>query len=327
MSKWEKILVPLDKNKRFWSICVGISACILIIATAVNTWNDSSKEIILLSYICDIIIALATAILGTFALNIIYNLAECHKITEISKVSYEDLLPDLLTSLEKFNGRFRKDESILVKLDKYNETIKKDFYKVILEYQYTTNLLGLENLKFVFYRDFSNINKYIGGLNSEHIICDFMWGVDESGFSPNKIKNNDYNISELIIGENTISNISQYRTISKKGDCTIISYNIPISELNNINKKKTIQLSYRVTVPLVKEDLLVITHEMPTQNAKITFDYSNIKNEIDVYGMPITGTIAPISPNEDEDNKITYIISGWILPKQGYIFGWWKKWF
>lgn len=326
MNKWEKVLTPLDKNKRFWGICVCISVCILIVATAINTWNDNSEEIILLNYICDIIIALSTAILGTFALNIIYNLAEYHKIKEISKVSYEDLLPDLLTSLEQFNGRFRKDESILVKLSKYNEFAKRNFYKIILEYQYTTNLSNLENLKFVFYRECNNnVNKFTGGLNSDHILYDFMWGVDESGFSPNIIKNKDYNISQLVVGENTISNINEYRTISKNGEYTIISYNIPISDLNNINKEKSIQLSYCVTLPLTREDLLLITHEMPTRNAKITFDFTEVKSEVDVYGIPITGTISPIAPNEDEDNRITYIISGWILPKQGYIFSWWNK--
>ena len=42
------------------------------------------------------------------------------------------------------------------------------------------------------------------------------------------------------------------------------------------------------------------------------------------YRIPITGTISPVVPADMEEGIIQYVISGWILPKQGYIFGWWK---
>ena len=87
----------------------------------------------------------------------------------------------------------------------------------------------------------------------------------------------------------------------------------------------SVQLSYRVTLPLEKEDVLLITHELPTEKAKIVFDYTEVREEISVYGIPVTGTIEPLEPEKDNDSKIKYVISGWILPKQGYVFGWWKK--
>lgn len=332
MNKWVDILKPVDKNKKFWAKCVFISAVILVAAVGINTWNtqDSSKVINELKYICDIVIALTTTVLATFLLNIIYNLAESRKINAIATVSYEGLLPDLLKSLEKFKGRYRKNESVLVELHKYDDVGKKDFYKVVFEYQYATNLKNLKELQFKFYRIYDgNINDFSGGLNEQYLTCDFIWGVDESGFQPNIINDADYTISQLIIGNNQISDLTQYRKLStfdaKSIKNRIVSYNIPLSKLQNINKNELVQLSYRVTLPLEKEDVLLITHELPTEKAKIVFDYTEVREEISVYGIPVTGTIEPLEPEKDNDSKIKYVISGWILPKQGYVFGWWKK--
>lgn len=332
MNNWVDILKPVDKNKKFWAKCVIFSAIILAVAVGINTWNtrDNSKAFNALKYICDIIIALTTTVLATFLLNIIYNLSESHKLNAISTVSYEGLLPDLLKSLEKFKGRYRKNESVLVELHKYDDIGKEDFYKVVFEYQYATIFKDLKELQFKFYRIFDgNINDFSGGLNEQYMICDFIWGVDESGFKPKIISDDDYTISQLIVGNNQISDLTKYRNLTtfnlKKKKNSIISYNIPFDNLQNVNKNELVQLSYRVTLPLEKEDILLITHELPTEKAKIVFDYAEVREEISVYGIPVTGTIEPLEPEEDDDSKIKYVISGWILPKQGYVFGWWKK--
>lgn len=129
MNKWKQIVEPIDKNKKFWTICVVIAAVILMIAIMGDTWNVQGGKVknINLTYICDIVIALSTTVLGTFLLNIIYNLAESHKISAISKVSYENLLPDILNALEKFNGRYRKNESVTIELHKYDQEKNKNF--------------------------------------------------------------------------------------------------------------------------------------------------------------------------------------------------------
>lgn len=334
MNKWEKVLEPIDKNKKFWIKCVIAAGLVLVIAVIVDTWNVQGEEIkyVNLTYICDIIIALSTAVLGTFLLNIIYNLSESHKISAISKVSYENLLPDLLNSLEKFNGRYRKDESITVELHKYdsNSNKNKDFYKIILEYQYTTIISNLKELEFKFCRIYNgSVKEFTGGLNDDYMKCDFIWGVDEREFEAGVIGDDDYWVSQLIIGDNQIYNIDQYRKVITPSDTSttnrIIVYSIPVVSLKNIDIAKPIQLSYCISLPLEKEDILLLTHELPTEKAKVIFDYTEVKDEIVVYGMPVTGTISPFELEEGADTKIKYVISGWILPKQGYIFGWWKK--
>lgn len=332
MNKWVNILKPVDKNKKFWITCVVIATIILTVTVGIDTWNAQNSDTVIteLKYICDIVIALTTTVLATFLLNIIYNLAESHKINAISAVAYEGLLPDLLKSLEKFRGRYRKNESVLVELHKYSNVEKKDFYKVVFEYQYATNLKGLKELQFKFYRIHDgNINDFSGGLNDQYLTCDFIWGVDESAFRPNVINDDDYTISQLIVGNNQISDLTNYRNLTvfygKNKKNSVISYNIPINKLQNIDKNELVQLSYRVVLPLEKEDVLLITHELPTEKAKIVFDYTEVREEISVYGIPVTGTIEPLEPEKDDDSKIKYVISKWILPKQGYVFGWWKK--
>ena len=330
-NKWEKVLKPIDKNKKFWFICVVISTIVLLAAVIGDTWNSQGGDIrwIWLSYVCDTVNALSTAVLGTFLLNIIYSYSEANKINEISKVSYETLLPDLLQALERFKGRYRKNESIIITLHKYPEEKKKDFFKLILEYQYLTNILDLRQLKFSFYRiKDHNITDFTGGLKDDHIVCDFIWGVDERGFEKDVISDDDYSVSQLIIGENQVD-IEKYRNIvhldNLQSNDNIITYNVPVKDLRNVNTNLPIQLSYRVVLPLQKEDFLLVTHELPTENAKISFNYAQVDDEVTIYGMPITGTIEPLEPSEDDNCNITYVISGWVLPKQGYVFGWWKK--
>lgn len=332
MNKWEKIVKPIDKNKRFWAKCVSIAAIILIITVILDTWNIQGEKIkcVSLTYICDIVIALSTTVLGTFLLNIIYNLTESHKIAAISEVSYENLLPNLLSGLEQFHGRFRKDEAISVELHKYDHEKKKNFYKIKIEYQYTTIVSDLKQLEFKFCRNYDrSVKEFTGGLNDDYIKCDFIWGVDEREFESGVIEDSDYCISQLIIGNNQIDNIEFYKRViisdsTSKKNRTIV-YAVPISSLKNIDPHKPIQLSYCVSFPLEKQDIILLTHEIPTEKAKVVFDYAAIKDEVSVYAMPITGTIAPFEVEEEENSKIKYIISGWILPKQGYVFGWWKK--
>lgn len=332
MNKWKQIVEPIDKNKKFWTICVVIAAVILMIAIMGDTWNVQGGKVknINLTYICDIVIALSTTVLGTFLLNIIYNLAESHKISAISKVSYENLLPDILNALEKFNGRYRKNESVTIELHKYDQEKNKNFYKIKMEYQYTTIISDLKELEFKFcrIRD-GSVKEFTGGISDDYIKCDFVWGVDERNFEKGVIEDDDYCVSELIIGDNQIDNIESYRKIITSNSTSmnnkIISYTVPITDLNEIDANKPIQLSYCISLPLEKEDVLILTHELPTEQAKVIFDYGEVKEEVSVYGMAITGTIAPFEVEEEEESKIKYIISGWILPKQGYVFGWWRK--
>lgn len=332
MNKWKKIIEPIDKNKEFWAICVVIAAIVLVLAVIGDTWNmQGGKDInVLLTYVCDIVIALSTTVLGTFLLNIIYNLAESHKISAISKVSYENLLPDILNALEKFNGRYRKNESVTIELHKYDQEKKKNFYRIKMEYQYTTVISDLKELEFEFCRIYDgSVKEFTGGINDNYIKCDFIWGVDERNFERGVIEDNDYGVSQLIIGDNQIDSIESYRKVITSNSILmnnrIITYSIPIANLKNIDARKPIQLSYCISLPLEKEDVLLLTHELPTEKAKVIFNYAEVKEEVSVYGMPITGTIAPFEVEEEEDSKIKYVISGWILPKQGYVFGWWRK--
>lgn len=74
------------------------------------------------------------------------------------------------------------------------------------------------------------------------------------------------------------------------------------------------------------ESILSITHELPTKGAEIRFDYSGIGDDIDVYCMPITGsTSTPRITYSNRPHLLVYKYAGWLMPKNGYVFAWWKK--
>lgn len=323
MDKWKRILTPIDKNKHFWGICVFIASFLLIISVIINTFNNlSTTTNLYISYTCDIVITLSTTVLGTFLLNIIYNISEMRKINAISTVSYGDLLPDLLGALEKFNGRYRKEENIYVTISPYTDVTKNAFYKITIRYQYQTNIDCIQHLVFQFNRRRNNVNDYTGGIHDDYIMNEFVWGIDESSFPNDVISENDYKVSQVIIGNHNISNIQDCRKVSDTNNQ--IKYSIELSSIIGLNKTDPVSLNYQVEFPLEINDLLLVTHEFPTQNCSLTLNYSAIKDTAVIYGMPITGTISPVVPADMEEGIIQYVISGWILPKQGYIFGWWK---
>lgn len=330
MDNWKNKLTPLDKNKKFWGWCVAISVVLLVIIIAIDTWNDGcSPSIGWLNYVCNISESLVTAVLGVFLLNIVYNLSEIHTITKISEVSYGDMLPLILSSLEKYDGRYRKDENIHVKISKYHDKKKDNYFRITLQYQYLTNVSHLSEFKFLFIRTKSNVNDVTTGIRDNYVNCDFLWGNDETAFPDSNIQDGDYCLRNLIIAGTPIVNLQSYKIVQNSLDDSRveISYNIPINLVSTISSASEVQLTYRVEFPLCKEDILLITHEFPTQNAQIIFDDSEVADQITVYSMPITGISEAVSPNcsSPELHDISYSISGWIMPKQSYFFGWWKK--
>ena len=328
---FKELLQPIDGNKKYWRrwVCWSLFLLIVVVGLKHAVFETSIWEIIF-----SIFIPLLTVVLGACLLNIIYNKAEGKKIQAISDVSYDDLLPNLLDSLSAIGGKYRKDEIIHIKIEKYppHVTMKNDLYKLEIDYQYKTMFKNqsYDYIEFMFKRLFNqqNINEFTGGKNRALLKYDFYWGMDESGFPQNSVTDADYVLSQLMIDNTAIPNADLNRHVEtgNSKDYQTINYYVPLENLDAFDRSKEYALSYTITMPIEKESIILITHELPTCGGEVTFDYATLENEISVYGLPMTGLERPTSPyNSAGVPKIKYRYTNWILPKQGYVFSWWEK--
>jgi len=329
LDKCREALKPMDKDSKLWYWWVGISF-ILVVITVVLKVNEVFYEHLASTY--DITITVLVAVLTAFLLNVIHKRDETKKIKDISNVSkvYEDLLPNFLYDLGRLDGKYRKDERIDIKIRKYDDAKSQYFYKLEIGYEYKTTFKNSDCIKFMFKRHSDgNIDKFTGGINEELLGYDFFWGMDESGFPQNILTNEDYILQKLMIDTKKIDNSEVERkkdiVLNDNGDTTI-NYILFFENPHEFRKTAEHSISYKIIMPIQKEDMLKVTHYLPTFKATVSFDFTETKDEITAYGIPSTGLAEATSPdNSTGEAEITYKCDVWILPNQGYTFCWWGK--
>jgi len=325
MEDWKRILQPIDRDKLFWTLLVVISVAILTGVTKLKA-NNIGNDYVLMLY--DIITPLTIAVLGSFFLNIVYKVSEFQKLKKISSVAYDDLLPSLLDSLDKLNGKYRKDAIISATISKYSNPKKEGLYQLVIEYNYKTIFKNSRYMEFMFKRLFEDdFSEFTNSNNNEFLKYDAIFGMDERAFPKDQAFDTDYALRELMIDSTPFFDAKLGRNVKSDTKYNTISYRVDLSNILLESKEvKEYSVRYVITMPVGKEDVHLIQHDFPTHKGEVSFDYTDIKDEINVYGIPVTGSVESKSPdNSSARAKLTYGCSGWILPKQGYIFSWRKK--
>lgn len=268
-----------------------------------------------------ILVSLGTSLAAALLYNRMLEDYEDKKLRELRNITNYDFLTKLLNDLKKFNHTYAEDWHVNIKLttmdSDINDAIRDNFYKCTISYSYKKNI-KTNKIKMIFYRifnenDIDDIPKHIDLANE----YEFYWIMDERKW-PRVVDNSSYSISNLIVNTNSA-------TLNRKIDSNEIIYNANIKDIKPIaNGSEYFDISFDAKFLVEKADTIKISLDVPTKNARIVFDYSNIKEEIVTYGMEsISFTDNPIMKEEDDAWKFVY--NDWLMPKNSFVFCWWKK--
>jgi hypothetical protein len=148
----------------------------------------------------------------------------------------------------------------------------------------------------------------------EAMTSEFVWYADERDFvvAP---RASDYTVENLIVGSQRFN-----LTRNTLTDRIIFSCKLPYctDELTYV--------SFEFEFPVEKQSALSLTAEFPSHRGSITFDYSKIKDELDVTPFPKLGIHRnQIDLSRPPDGVYKYEYGEWVLPKDGCVFAWWTK--
>lgn len=337
--EWNKIFES-SKTPKVWGICILLSAIAIIVMTYIsNTEENEPLYNTMKKAAPEIITAISTGILGAASLNLVYREHDNKKFQLIKSLDYDDLLSSFFQCLHELNGKIRYDEEIEVKFLEFQNAEGKEtdsLYKIRISYKYKT-FLENDFIKFRFERindnannindNANNINdnrvnmlKYSSGLNNELLEYEFFWGNDETDFEYDGITNEDYKVYDVFIGEHKEDLIIEY---SQKSPSVLeYIYKLPLTEKVERNIEY-IPIRYVVELPMERESVLFLTHELPTKDVSVIIDYSDIEEKTNIYTIPVTGAIPIRKHDSQEKGKEIYEYTGWILPKAGYVISWW----
>jgi hypothetical protein len=151
----------------------------------------------------------------------------------------------------------------------------------------------------------------------ERLIKEFVWQQDERTMPAGIITESDYSIEGAYVGDNPC----EIQRIDDEDKITFV-FNVP----SGIDTSGLQSLEYRVKLPFEKESVLSLTHDFPTLNATVSFDWREVSEEIDTYVLTMAGIQDnPIPWDTDDKFVIKYKYRGWLNPQNGYVFVWWER--
>lgn len=332
--KW-KAIFNKPQSSFIWTLCI-VGSLIAIVAVRIFIYGheDATEEKKIISSIVyavlpDIVNAIASGLLGAAMLNLVYREYENRKIRLIESLAYNDMLAGLFAALDKIKGKARFDENIQLSMEKYKDENGKQIQELILiriKYKFYTYLRE-NSIKCIFDRiqGSDNVGDYTAGVNEELLKYEFYWGNDETGFPLGIVNNNSYKIYDVSIGT-CRENLEMTHNTEKFGaDKSRESYKFSIPEDEGINIKEKQMIMFTVEFPMERESILMLTHELPTENVVVDIDYSNIMDDFYVYSLPVSGSIPVKKHFSEQPGKLSFDYNGWLMPKAGYIISWWDN--
>lgn len=325
-----------EANSRFIRslqvVCFStITILLVIVLTSYSNikfgFKDNTSRVAFLLFCCSIIIGFASNILTSVYYSIwlrrYFSQQQNKKLEIISNLSNKSLLLDVFSDLEYYDKRYCSDYSIDVVLHK---RLVEGICTCKVKYKYK-KVLRKKDLIFQFIRiqneeQFEILNSESEEVNINYLQKEYYWQFDERSF---QVRNLDslYNLSYLEI---SVNGRKSYRPkIEKVIQENIIEYRTTIQEDFDL-KNNTVGIEYEVEFPIEDESHLFFTVELPTENIKCTFDYSERYNEIDLYAYDfLSSHRGPTPLHSLEETKLRFSKLGWVLPKSSFFFIWNRK--
>lgn len=328
-NKWDAIFEE-EKNKKTWVFCIVASILVITIIIIVRiVWRELDNSQIANS-ILNTFLSICTGVLSAALLNLIYRAYESKKISMIKSISFNGMLSDFFSAIEKIEGKDRRDEQITLEFDEYkdsNGNVVPEMIYANLEYDFKTKLRDRSfccSIKRIISTKKANeeLPEYTGGMSEKLIPYEFYWANDETSFVKDVVTNESYSITDAYIDEHKLK---LNRKENDNIDDIDIEFRFEMSKMEKLDLKSYHTIRFNVKIPMEKESILFLTHEYPTSNTRVIIKYEKMVDKIQVYTMPVTGAIPVKHQVSEEKGKDTYIHSGWILPKSGYIVAWWER--
>lgn len=288
-----------------WWIVIGVLLLLVVALVISIDWKT----------MIGVVVSLFTSLLAAFLFNRMTKTYENEKLNVLRNITDQDFFLKLLQNIKRFNKVYVKDWNVCIKLSKIES--ERNYYKCTIAYKYKKKLLN-RKIKMIFYRileigDEEKIPTHIDLANE----YEFYWILDESKFE-NRLTANDFNIRELVIDTEKIE-------FEKTVQENIIIFETTLQNQNKVlDRDDLTYLSYEVDFLIEKEDIIKIDLDVPTKHIDITFDTNDLSDEIVTYAIETTSfTDKPLMFPKDHSWKFIY--HDWLMPKNAFIFAWWKN--
>ena len=256
-----------------------------------------------------------TNILAAIIFTYFYRARESRRFDILSGISQPELMKEVLKDISHYRGIYCENHDVYVKLRKHPNG--KNMLMCDLTYKYKKSSIE-RSTKFTVYRIINDNDKDKDDLpliSDECLKNEFVWYNDETDFD-NAVNISDYSISDLMIGK---TNYELKRAVNNSG--AVITYSCDI----NVTPPEMAFVTYKVSIPVELQSMITVTAEFPTNGGGITFDYSDLSNELVVSAFSRTGIKSNPVDLSSENGLKRFHHADWLLPKDGYVFSWWKK--
>lgn len=279
----------------------------------ISDFTSATKEDI--KNLLELSLSVIASIIAALCFSFFYQQEEASAIEYLQDTCESSLLEATIKNFEDLSRRCRYNEQISVVLKKPKDG--RNIFICRVSFRYETQLCDTAIFKFYRLNDSAQIPIYSDS-SKDLTIPEYYYANDESDFCPGLLKSEDYKLEQVYI-----DNKKARFTMEEEGMTKIFKVEVP----QGIDTSKLQMIQYEVEYPMETESMLFMAHEFPSQQPTIKFDYSLVKDDITPSCIPAVGATASLTadPNNYKNGNIAWKCNGWLLPKQGFIFGWWKK--
>lgn len=260
------------------------------------------------------VLSVITSVVAAFIFAYIFTRRENKKLRKIQTLANNDYLIELLQSVDRFRGAYVEDYIANVRLCKHpsNQLISVKIHFEYKKYPISSPIL------ITIYRitDEPNIAD-LQQIVQERAFKEYVWQQDERSFPIVLEPDREYLVDNVWVGKSQCL-VDMIRKENEITASCIVPSDVDISIPQPIE--------YVVTLPFETESVLSLTHDFPTFNSTVNFDYSDVGDMIDVYVLTMAGLQDnPIPHSTGNPFQIRFKHRGWLSPQNGYVMAWWLK--
>ncbi len=238
-----------------------------------------------------------------------------------NRLAREDLLEEIMEDLNYYGNRYCENYYITTRLEQSDNSkfyickVKYTYGKIIKDRELLFKIIKIRSEE----QHKENEND-IQDISEQYIKHEYYYTLNEldllATVTPEELKNY-YKIYNLFI-----NNERKIDLIEIGSQNIELKASIP----EDVSLSDALLISYTVEFPIEKESTVSFTFELPTKSIACEFDFSDLKNEIDVNGQAFfSSKQGPVSIIENDAGKIEFKHNKWILPKSSLVFIWWAK--
>jgi hypothetical protein len=273
-------------------------------------WDGPSIQFFTNSLL-SVVTSFVAAVIFAYTFRVIDN----KKLAKLRSLAQNEYLIELLQTLNRYKGAYVEDYIASVKICRHKNDhllfarIRFEYKKypinnptVITIYRLTADSDDPKNLQLI---------------AQERLIKEFVWQQDERTMPGQIEPKTDYTIEDLYIGQHRCK-------VDRIDDEDKITFTCNLPHGVDLSGPQPVE--YQVKLPFERESVLALTHDFPTLNATVNFDYREAGDVIDAYVLTMAGIQDnPLPRNTDDPFVMRYKYRGWLSPQNGYVFVWWKK--